>query len=1003
MELPRPPAQPGLNLGAAGKRYQHESAADQADALSMMGMSWLERGPIKQWVAAGFDAYHTMARNFARRKGNGVRFAAGKQATEEELGAAIAMHAATPFRKQFVYDADALNEFHSVERENPDVQLAQVLLTEDPHNIKLHLMREIDKNPRGERVGIYKALIGEINQSIGSDKAVRNEKGQTVGWKEPSSDALGMVRLKGARLLQEAHRRIENDLLKRGWLTHAGAQYVWDDMQKYRLDDFLKLLDMGQKKAEAILANGQGWEKKAARKWLEDIQEHRKNVEYAKAHWGDKSLQAVTERAARELDAQYDREVESGAALDYDDAYLPGRYDAEMHNNFSVFFAPRIAGRRYTRGKAYGNYYEAAADDMNVAATHDISNLVEHRVRQGMTALGKDNWQQSLPSVVDPTTGKRAYVMAKHVAGGRWVPDLKAGETEQDYEAVSSDGSRKPIFALAGSYERLMSQLVAPSAIQKTSLGQLAVKTSQALKHVALVGDVFHLARLSWYNAAINGRKGMNMWRGAHFIPGWAALDFDEKDLPAAQASGLLDQSEVKWLTEKIPFQVGKNKSQITRLQAARELEKVGYNVGQISDAIYKDVVRHVPVLGQYNNWLFDKFTRGIMMKSALNEFERIQKLEPDTSSEVVMRRVAHDLNRFFGSIGKQGWIKSNTFQDLSRIVFLSPQWVEGLISKDVSIPYKLATRLGTGDLKAVKDLMTGHESLARGVARGLLGMFVLTQVVNMITRGKPTWQNEKGHEWDADVGDNVWISPLSVFNEMTHELIKYGESKEKVWDALRQIGENKLGFIGRAALVGLTDTTPDGKYLTTTPAVAKAMAEQLAPTPVTASPFFQEAGSVATGGRINPPRSADLRRMGAALAGVKADVGASPDSSLYASAQKFVKVNHLSTETEHHEQTDEPSYSQLRKELQLGNEEQARRVLDGMRKEGKSERQIIEGMSRWVASTFTGSRRNEVLWLRSLTPDEMAMYRQAVTGRRELYRKWLDFYSQDKQANTRP
>ena len=86
-----------------------------------------------------------------------------------------------------------------------------------------------------------------------------------------------------------------------------------------------------------------------------------------------------------------------------------------------------------------------------------------------------------------------------------------------------------------------------------------------------------------------------------------------------------------------------------------------------------------------------------------------------------------------------------------------------------------------------------------------------------------------------------------------------------------------------------------------------------------------------------------------------------------------------------------------------MGNEEQARRVLDGMRKEGKSERQIIEGMSRWMHSTFTGSRRNEVLWLRSLTPDEMAMYRQAVTGRRELYRKWLDFYSQDKQANTRP
>lgn len=998
------PSQQRLSFGAAGRKYDHETPADRADYLGMVGLSWLERGPLKQWVAAGFDAYHTMARNFARRKGNGVRllsYVKGKE-NKDMLGSAISMHATSPFEKNYVWDQDALNEYSSAERDNPDVQLAQTLLTETPHNIKLHLQREIEKNPNGERASYFKSLIGEVNQFTGKDKPVRNEKGQTVGWREPEENALGMVRLKGARMLKEAQRKIENDLLKRGWITHAGATYKWDDTRKYKLDDFLQLLDIGTRKAMGIIQNGQRWEKRAASKWLADIAEHRKNVEYAKANWSDTQLQQVTERAARELDAQYDRENANGAALDYNDAYLPGRYDGEVYNNFSVTFAPQIAGRRYTRGKAYANYYEAAASDMNIAATHDISNLVEHRVRQGMVNLGKDNWHHDITNLEDPTTGKRAYALAKQGKGGRWVPDLKAGESERDYEAVSADATRRPVFALRGSFERLMSQLVTPSAIQKSSLGQLALKANQTLKHVALVGDIFHLGRLSWYSGAINRAKGLNLWRGANHVPGWAALEFDAKDLPAAKQAGILDDGDIKWLADKIQFRENGVNSTMARLGAARELEKVGFNVGQIGDAIYKDLVTHVPVLGTYNNWLFDKFTRGIMTKTALQEFERIQKLEPDTDSNVVMRRVAHDLNRVFGSIGKQGWIKSNTFQDLSRIIFLAPQWMEGLIAKDMAIPYKAITSWSEGP-RGFKNLMTGHETIARGMAQGLLGMFVLTQVVNMITRKQPTWQNEEGHKWDADIGDNVWVNPLSVFNEITHEFIRYAQSKEKFWDAARQIGENKLGFLGRAALVAATDTSPTGQYLSTDKAVAKGVAQQLLPVPVTAGPVWQGVGSALTSGKIDPPRAADLRRSGAAAFGIKAEVGQTQESMLYGMAQKFVKANKLSSDPEHHEQTDEPSYSKLRSELKLGNEAGAKQILEGLRKAGKSERQIIEGMSRWVTSSFTGSRRNEVLWLRSLTPEELGVYRQAVVARRDLYRKWLSFYTSDRNANTRP
>ena len=140
-------------------------------------------------------------------------------------------------------------------------------------------------------------------------------------------------------------------------------------------------------------------------------------------------------------------------------------------------------------------------------------------------------------------------------------------------------------------------------------------------------------------------------------------------------------------------------------------------------------------------------------------------------------------LPSLFGSIGRQGWVKSATAQDGWRLVGLAPQWFEGLVKKEVS---------------PARWLMSGgtqHATATRAMVRGLAAMFALTQVVNLITRKKPTWENEeKDHKWDADFGV-VWVSPLSVFNELTHDILRLSETKPKVWDAIKQVGENKLGF----------------------------------------------------------------------------------------------------------------------------------------------------------------------------------------------------------------
>ena len=119
-----------------------------------------------------------------------------------------------------------------------------------------------------------------------------------------------------------------------------------------------------------------------------------------------------------------------------------------------------------------------------------------------------------------------------------------------------------------------------------------------------------------------------------------------------------------------------------------------------------------------------------------------ISRISPDDESRNIIRDISKDLNPYYGSIGRQGWIKSKTLQDIARLTFLAPQWLEGLIKKEIS-PIRLLTQPNRA--------FQGKDTTLRGIGRGLLAMVALTQVVNLITRGQPTWRNpEKEHKWDA-------------------------------------------------------------------------------------------------------------------------------------------------------------------------------------------------------------------------------------------------------------
>jgi hypothetical protein len=761
---------------------------------------------------------------------------------------------------------------------------------------------------------------------------------------------------------------IQKKLLETGFLNQADATYYHDPEAKSKIDEYMFRVRQGMEAANRMIKDGNYWDKYRGRRWKRGNEKLLETLEFAKAQWDNPELQDTAMWMRKELDRQFELERNNGYSVQYDDNYMPGRYDGELFSQHGVLFAGiRVLGRQFRSAKVFPTIYHAAEKGPYVPASLDGSAMVGSRVRQGMRSVMKNTWWNGLKHINDDVTGQPIAKAGKDFKG-----KITAPGTDYTHEFKTPGGDK--IYILDG-YENLVHQLTDPDAITKNLITRSALEAGQYLKHTVLLGDVFHLGRVTYYAASILGRK-------TAYLPGWAATSIREEDIPRAVKAGTISQKTANFLTEKVAFRIGSKASMISRARLSHLYQRSGLNVGKIQDAIYKDLVRHVPGFGQYNRFLFDRYTRGMMMTSALREFDRLSKLDPQKDSRDIVQESARDLNFYFGNIGRQGWIKSQTFQSLARMTFLAPQWLEGLIRKEASI---------VRGIHSPVRALTGRDTMFRGIARGMLAMLALTQVSNMITKGHPTWQNkEKDHKWDTEVADNVWLSPLAVFNELTGDMIRLLETKPKAWDAIQQIGENKLGFYGRAAMVLATSKAPGGQYQTTTGGVLGQAAKQLIPTPISFGVLGQAAGNKIAPGLVPPVPKQMLAQKLFSTTGLKTHAGMDAEQYTKLSAEKFRKANGITTPSIQY--TDEPSYSQLRYLVKNGDLSGATKMLAHL-KQTKTDKDIIDAMRVWVRKPFTGSLHSERLWLGGMSDDERATYDDAVNEKMKEYQAFVDWY----------
>lgn len=747
-------------------------------------------------------------------------------------------------------------------------------------------------------------------------------------------------------------------------------------------------------------------QKIVGRRWRLAVEEMQESIDWARRHWRDPKFRQTVDAVRQVLGDEIAFENAHGFKVKERTNYVPNRYEPPFFADNTINFGPNpLRGRAFKKARTFNNMFEAIAYGPYIPASLDAADLAQHRVNSGRRSVMRQIWLEELMSFPDPDSGEPVAMKAKAVYEEKPAVDPATGihytqknqvgwmEPNANYRLVKL-GRGEPI-AVRESYYRLVDMLVSDSKFDHMPLGREALLAAGIVKHgILLLIDTFHLGRLTDYQMALLGKK-------VGFRGGVSSLMLREADLNDAVTQGWITREAADWARERIPIQhVGPrailNTTWMTRQQMAHELVKQGLNATKITDALYKDVVQRIPFIGKtwhslfgwYNHWLFDQYVPGMIVESAVRYAEKFNKQHPSIPFHRIMKDVITDTNIYFGNLGRQSAIKSATWRDLAQVTLLAPMWLEGLIQKDIRF-YSRATGLSyvLGRRKVPYMGLLGT-----GIGRGLLAFTVLTQMLNLITRGQPTWQNpEEGHKMDAWIpirggkeGEGFWLSPMSIFSEVVHDIARLTESKGNVRGALMQIGGNKLGPVGKMIAVFLSGKAPTGEVITSTPKVLWTAAKQLTPAPIAFGTPIRAALHKAMPETISPPRRGALtQQLLASLASLKVQSGLTPLQEVKVLARKFMEEEGLDPNTMVFLPTDMPSYAKFRAAVRNDDRPGARQLLEQLR-EKHTDAKIRQAMEEWAQAPITNSRKNDRLFKNSLDDRQLDLFYRALWEKKE-------------------
>lgn len=543
------------------------------------------------------------------------------------------------------------------------------------------------------------------------------------------------------------------------------------------------------------------------------------------------------------------------------------------------------------------------------------------------------------------------------IEDGRKVfnPLTKKLETKApDGPYVSVDGPNGQKLWVDSEFAPFFGSMFRESYVRNNALLSAALHTAADLKHGILLFDTFHvgrvMARLAFLLAQARGGKGLaNLDIPAEILnklgirsvskygKGRAALDFRPKTLDTARDLGWITDADKNWamqnqalvhMAESTGFNVAGNLDNLYERSGAHGL------LNQILHEFGTERIKGAPKLSvgegieTFNKWVFQKMTRNAMMIGWKEAFERNQKRFSEKSQEEIARITSKEMNEYFGNLGRQGLFSTATAQDMARLIFLAPQWANSMIASQGR---------GLAQAGALLHPERRPGNVVGAMASGWATMFVANQVINMITKGRPTWDNEEGHKTEAYIpgGKNgFYLSPLSLVGEEFHTAQRYMEGGTSAGGAAARILSNKFSPMMRAQNAVNPIVRRDSMLRPIKPGEELGTAARaLMPVPIFASG--------ATGSLLNPEmaQKGDIQRQLFGMAGLKIDRAQSPGQKLRSMGKELIPESFSKDESP-------GDYAPLRAYINNDHESKAKaEVLDLLRK-GKTIGEIIRAFA---------------------------------------------------------
>lgn len=713
----------------------------------------------------------------------------------------------------------------------------------------------------------------------------------------------------------------------------------------------------------------------------------------------------ANEYFSKAVGTQFALENSAGIAFTSRENYTPQVYDASGFSDDALLFPSRILGHRFTQAQNFPSYFDAYQAGY-YPMKFDGAAVLGNRIRRGQKRVQYRLWLDRLKATLDPRTGEEiaSETIPYDVTLANGTVETRYRPPSEEYELFSIAPGQRPIAVRKG-YKDLLDVLTMQSPLSKSAPFRAALNLSAVLKHgVILIGDTFHPSRIGQYGASILGLEP-KVWKIGN--KGSSALDYADAEMDRAVQKGFISQEEVDWARGTETVRMGPSSVDLSRRQILEFGQREGLNIGRVTDSLYRHFIDEIPGLSQFNRWTFDKVTRGLMAERFVSEFIRQNKKFPNMDARSLMGDIVKDLNFRFGSIGRQGLFRNPVMRDVTQVLFLAPQWIEGLAQSEA----RVYGRLLTAPIRTAFEAATGAEkrpvfgTLGRSMARGLAAYMVLTQAMNFITRGHGTWDNEEdGHKLDAWIPDitgktpGYFISPLSVFAEVTHDMVKYLGSANKSVDAVAKIVGNKLGPWGRVFTTLAFRENERGEKLTTTASVAKEAASKLFPAPISLSKPLRAAAHAIAPESVAPNRPGEMQRQLTASAGFKLDPAHTEIQRIYDRANDWLRKTKQKREEDVYTPTENAFLPQLRRAIRDGDNGGAMQLIEKLRYgtgdfSGRTDEQIAKAMAKYAKAPFTGTLEKEQAFYADLKPAEQKVYDAAMESKAKEFEKFIELF----------